>query len=119
MTAVFLYWSVAAVAKFASKPVASSLSFTHGDDADGHVDFPEVTICASDFKFYGAEHPCRDDLGTLNDFKMVWTVCENITGDEDTLIGNIFEVLILSPAIFATFLQFPAYKVFIGSLRAS
>ena len=31
--------------KYLAKPVSTSISFTHGDDDDGNIRFPAVTIC--------------------------------------------------------------------------
>ena len=50
-TIIFLYWSIAAIIKFKSKPTTSSISYTFGDDGHGHYEFPAITICLPSFNW--------------------------------------------------------------------
>ena len=36
--------------KYLSKPVSTSISFTHGDDDEGNIRFPAVTICNTELQ---------------------------------------------------------------------
>ena len=48
-TTIFLYWSIAAIIKFESKPTTSAISYTFGDDGQGNYEFPAITICLETF----------------------------------------------------------------------
>ena len=54
---VFVFWSGQAVIKFAKQPIASSVSYTYGDDGNGNYAFPAVTICLDSFRRIGTSYP--------------------------------------------------------------
>ena len=42
---IFMYWSIAAISKYISGPITSTVSYKFGDDGYGNISFPTVTIC--------------------------------------------------------------------------
>ena len=50
---IFAYWSMLAIHKYKSKPITSSVSYTYGDDGNGLIEFPTVTICLDSFHRLG------------------------------------------------------------------
>ena len=49
---VFAFWGTQALQKFNSKPVSSSISFINGDDKNGNLQFPALTICIDTLQFH-------------------------------------------------------------------
>ena len=47
---IFIYWSVAAILKFASVPITSTVSYRFGDDGNGNIQFPTISICLESFE---------------------------------------------------------------------
>ena len=54
---VFVFWAGQAVIKFAKQPIASSISYTVGDDGYGNYEFPAITICLDSFGRIGTSYP--------------------------------------------------------------
>ena len=49
---VFFFWGIQALHKYLSYPIASSISFTNGDDGQGNLNFPALTICLTNYYEY-------------------------------------------------------------------
>ena len=47
---IFIYWSIAAILKFASVPITSTVSYRFGDDGNGNIQFPTISICLDSFE---------------------------------------------------------------------
>ena len=51
---VFLYWSITATTKYISGPITSTVTYKFGDDGQGNIKFPAITICLDSFKWIAA-----------------------------------------------------------------
>ena len=49
--AVFLYWSINAINKYIDGPISSTVSYQFGDDGNGNIEFPAISICLDSFKW--------------------------------------------------------------------
>ena len=50
LVTVSSYWAEAAICKYLSKPVSSTVSVKYGDDGKGNIRFPTITICLDSFR---------------------------------------------------------------------
>ena len=50
---IFLYWSIEAIFKFSSMPITSTVSYRFGDDGNGKIEFPTISICLASFELIG------------------------------------------------------------------
>ena len=46
---VFMYWSINAISKYIDRPISSKVTYMYGDDGQGNIDFPAITICLDKF----------------------------------------------------------------------
>ncbi len=42
---IFVYWSVNAIMKYISQPVATEIKFKFGDNDTGYIGLPAFTVC--------------------------------------------------------------------------
>jgi hypothetical protein len=45
LTITFIFWSHRAIVKYSNHPVSSSIQFRYGDDNEGHLRFPAISVC--------------------------------------------------------------------------
>lgn len=48
----FTFWGHQAIVKFISKPISTKVYFRNGDDGFGNIQFPALTICLSDYRYF-------------------------------------------------------------------
>ena len=64
LTSIFLYWSATAIFKFKSSPTSSTVAYRFGDDGQGNIDFPAISICMDSYYWIaeslnGMKYKCR------------------------------------------------------------
>ena len=98
-TTIFMYWSIAAVTKYMSVPITSTVSYKFGDDGHGSIVFPTVTICLESFKWIvksqGMNSRCMtENFDNFYD-ALLWCTYDSRespkTTTEYSLIGNLFD----------------------------
>ena len=98
--ALFLYWSIAAISKYISGPIISTVAYKFGDDGYGNIDFPTITICMDSFKWIvlaGMKNNCFSDWMHIFTFTNALELCTHDNDETGTttttggLFGNMFE----------------------------
>ena len=87
--AVFLYWSINAINKYIDGPISSTVSYQFGDDGNGNIEFPAISICLDSFKWVvlsGISKNCSTSAANIPRLTDALRYCtaETLINDLDT-----------------------------------
>ena len=70
---LFLYWSHKAIRKYMDEPISTQISYRFGDEDDGLIEFPAVSICPLRHKSLAEKFNCS--MINEDDFSELWFYC--------------------------------------------